>query len=726
MTYVPLALDRLSAALGYASRGWHVFPLHSVRPDGSCTCDRADCGSPGKHPATASGFKDATVDASKIRAWWSRHPAANIGIATGASGLCVIDVDGDDGALSLADLESQHGALPAAATVLTGGGGSHVYFRRPDASDVPSSAGRVADNIDVRCDGGYVVAPPSVHASGRLYHWECGSPDDPGTLPDWLARRVISSRRARLDHTPTGSWDDGLVGRAFRHAGLVLRSVDDTRAAVTCPFGDHAPGADTSTVVFAPTAECPDGVWHCSHAHCDGRTQADVLRQLPEGAVRRARTEVAPTPACEVADATSAEDDGPNWTASLVWRSTRRGQVLDAVPGNAILYLSRHHEWAGRLRYDTYLGRARWAAQPPDLPGMARPAAGELLSDAHYAYIHHWFASRPIAQERVNFAGGQLRDAVDAAAMAHSHSSLADWLDTLAWDGTARIHRWLIDYLAANDDPVSRAVGRMWLISAIARAYDPGCQADHVLVLEGGQGVGKSTAAAVLAGEHYLSTMGSISDETRAASALRGRWIVEIGELDAIRGARATQVKDFLTRRTDTFRPAYAHHEQTFRRQCVFIATTNDSQYLQDPTGARRFWPVYVAGLQRDALVRDRDQLWAEAIHLYRAGEYWWPQESIIEMLTEHQTYRREVDPWEPLIQSLVDSRARRVDRHVVLTVNEGLSHCGVEPHLMSKRDANRMAAIYRALGLSPYRMRTQDGCLRAWSLDLHGHGPRG
>src|SRR5690349_20015718 len=159
--------SNLEAALAYARRGWPVFPLHSAR-EGHCSCGRAVCPSIGKHPRTAHGLKDATIDEAQIRNWWAVSPNANVGIVTGAqSGLVVLDIDPRNGGEeSLADLERQHGVLPQTIESLTGGGGQHFFFQHPGGS-IKSKP--IAEGVDVKADGGYVVAPPSSHRSGEPY-----------------------------------------------------------------------------------------------------------------------------------------------------------------------------------------------------------------------------------------------------------------------------------------------------------------------------------------------------------------------------------------------------------------------------------------------------------------------------------------------------------------------------------------------------------------------------
>ena len=186
----------LTAALAYAARGWAVLPLHAVDAAGRCTCGKTDCSSPAKHPRTPSGLKGASTDAETVRAWWLRWPSANAGLVTGeASGFVVLDVDGEEGMASLEALLNENGHLPQTPEAVTGGGGRHVLFRYPFGG-VRNSAGKVGENLDVRGDGGYVVAAPSLHASGNRYEWLDGCwPEDTALseVPGWLLGLMRSS-----------------------------------------------------------------------------------------------------------------------------------------------------------------------------------------------------------------------------------------------------------------------------------------------------------------------------------------------------------------------------------------------------------------------------------------------------------------------------------------------------------------------------------------------------
>jgi len=208
----PAVAACLAEALACARRGWLVFPVHGINDAGECTCGTPSCPTAGKHPRTPHGFRDGTTDEQQLFRWWKEWPDANLGILTGGeSGLVVLDTDprhgGDD---TLAGLERENGALPHTVSVLTGGGGCHLFFQHP-GGHAPSING-IVPGIDLKADGGYVVAPSSRPISGRLYEWEIGhSPDDLDLVPvpDWLTRRVSErpERQAGASKKRRGEFD---------------------------------------------------------------------------------------------------------------------------------------------------------------------------------------------------------------------------------------------------------------------------------------------------------------------------------------------------------------------------------------------------------------------------------------------------------------------------------------------------------------------------------------
>ena len=218
----------MAHALAYAGRGWRVLPCHAVDAAGNCSCgdnpgrvDARDvCTAQGKHPANERGATTATTDAEQIERWWLAAPLANIGIATGARlGMWVLDVDGDVGAASLAALQEQHGPLPETMAARTGGGGTHYYWAIPADVTIRNSVRKLADGIDVRGDGGYVLAPPSVHLSGREYTWLNRLP--PVEAPAWLVELVTAKpapppQNGQATHHPPPALPAGDVARRAR------------------------------------------------------------------------------------------------------------------------------------------------------------------------------------------------------------------------------------------------------------------------------------------------------------------------------------------------------------------------------------------------------------------------------------------------------------------------------------------------------------------------------
>ena len=195
------SLKPIEAALIYANRfKWAVLPLHSIE-NGRCTCGRADCSSPGKHPRTLRGVKDATTDINTIRTWWHEYPDANIGIATGiVSGIFVLDVDGEIGERSLNQLINKYGTLPETVEAFTGGGGRHIFFKRP--RNTVKNKVALAQGLDVRGDGGYIVAPPSIHISGRQYMWKHLDEAPLAEAPIWLIKMLSEDKTYNTNGKP--------------------------------------------------------------------------------------------------------------------------------------------------------------------------------------------------------------------------------------------------------------------------------------------------------------------------------------------------------------------------------------------------------------------------------------------------------------------------------------------------------------------------------------------
>ena len=308
--------------------------------------------------------------------------------------------------------------------------------------------------------------------------------------------------------------------------------------------------------------------------------------------------------------------------------------------------------------------------------------------------------------------------AVELVAAENTFHPIRDYLDALVWDDVDRLDDWLTDCFGVEKTEYAMAVGRMFLIAMVARIYDPGCQADYMLILEGDQGVKKSSACRILAGPWFSDSMPENVASRDAALHLRGKWLVEIAELHTFKRSETPVLKAFITRREDIYRAPYGHHEVHRKRQNLFVGTTNQKVYLLDPTGGRRFWPVVTTEIDLELLISQRDQLLAEGIARYRRGEHWWPDPAFeAEHIAPEQDERFEADAWEmPIAKYLEDPKGDGselpLDRVTIFDIaKHGLFF---DTPRIGTADQRRVTAILQGLGWK--RAKRGHGGVRWWA----------
>lgn len=308
-----------------------------------------------------------------------------------------------------------------------------------------------------------------------------------------------------------------------------------------------------------------------------------------------------------------------------------------------------------------------------------------------------------------------VRGGISMYADRNRFNPVTGYLNGLQWDGLPRLDRLFTHYFKAENDEFARLTGPKFLIGMVARAMQPGCKRDEMPIFEGEQGVKKSTALSILAGDEYFSDgLPNIHDKD-AMQHLQGMWLIEIGELSALRKSEVEDVKRFIASKIDKFRPAFGRNVVESRRSSVFSATTNADTYLKDPTGNRRFWPIRCGNIDLDALRRDRDQLFAEAVTRYRAGERWWLDGADeLALATAETDARQELDPWHEQVARYANGLAMiglPVTLEQVMQICLGMN----EPNTQNSGVTRRISAILSIEGFRRKRGNPDHSGQRSW-----------
>lgn len=669
----------------------------------------------GKKIPMFKGWQDkATKDEAQIREWWdidSDRPLPYVGVPTGSrSGVWVVDIDEKDGKTGR-DALKNHPEMPPTFSQTTKSGGTHLIYEYDELFDFRGSTDTLGPLVDTRAEGNLIVVWPT---PGYKFN---GKIKDVAETPEWLAK-FMEDRKTKKK--PTAK-----VDRVFgaSEVNKMLRDVDVTE------YRDRDSWRNMIMSVKAASGGEEYGFqalldWSLQDAEYFGDDIEDNLRTIwdtveveREGGIT-AGTLVKAARKGEIKK--KVEAGFHELSVSYEWDFNQNGD-LRSNETNLLLMLTKdkvllngdidetENPYFGLFVYNELKEAVVFARNPPwalkDRDYVDQVVEPHDISELRLSITNHM---------GVNFAMGKAKEIVVTAARRSPNNPVLNYLDSLEWDGEERLETWLIKYAGATDNEYVRAISKKTLISGAARAYDPGCQAQNILVLESDQGVGKSTIVSILGGRWAGAPEFPIGDKD-AEQNLQGLWIVEWSEMATTYKKEAAQIKSFLTKAVNRFRGSYGETTRDWPRRCIIIGTHNpgaSGEWLVDDTGNRRYWPVRITGVvdnhpklvDFDGLSSVRDQLWAEAAHCYKQGQTHDLTAREKQLALAEQDERLVKDPRAEVIYDALYHGAEWADKEEVTVLEVALNLFDYRERDLNKAIKNEIASNIRSIGWEPTR----------------------
>lgn len=671
----------LSEALRYATElDWAVFPV----PPGTKKSHKSK-----KH---SNGINwGATKDPDQIKRDFKKWPKANVGIPTGTgNGIFVIDADtveghGVDGIANLQALVDANSPLPGTRTARSPTGSKHFYFRYPEGVKITNSDSTLAPGVDVRGEGGMVLAPPSVKPGVGAYDWI--SEADITDAPQWLLDLVIEKEGERK---PGGEPQAGLA--------------DITKAMAVVPNDDC--GWDEwntkGLALYRATGGSDAGLaLFVTYSMKAKKFDLDVTKDRWK--------EFHKSPPSEIGAGSIffwADEASPGWRdqtparsphRTTTWRERGKGGKPIASMHNARVAITA---LGIECSYDKFHNEILFGFRNEDV----RHALGGEMSDNAVIQL------RQIVSVEFDFDPKEqhTRDAVTSLALDHCFNPVCDLIDKAQaeWDGIKRLDRMAVDYFNCDDTPLNRACVRKMMIALVHRARVPGCKFDNIVVLESLEGWNKSSAFKVLAGDDNFSDESILGARSREIQEqLAPIWIHENADLAGMKKAEVESIKAFASRTTDIARAAYGHFTEKQKRHSIEVGTTNSEEYLQSQTGNRRFWPLkLLKPVDLEKLRRDRLQLIGEAAKYESDGESVTLDEALWSVAAEAQEKRRTKDPWEDLLDEMTYAGA---------TLSNGALAWPAVIHVVGDQERVATSDILETILQIPPAQRSRDTSMR-------------
>ena len=643
---------------------------------------------------------------------WQHTPVAsldaygykgNIG-ANLTNDIVVIDIDprnfpkhpnGDIKSNSALELFEACGITkPNTLKVVTGMGGLHIYFRKPPGLMCKKNLDKDGfKGIDVKTrngeKGAYVVMPTSIHPDSKktyVLKEECTSiMDIPKTLMSLIEKKVVVQQEITNVKPEVGESNievaKSMYVQYLLKADIAVEGVsgDRTTFNVACMGRDY--GLDVTNTYF-----CMLEYWN---DRCEPPWDDTGLIEKVQNAFRYASGEEGAKDTQRLLDNIGPKQE----VVKIVWDFYGDGNTLKKTLYNTVNYFTLPAaKLRNLLRYNEFTQQMEFTECPPWQTELYRTSWGDedITACRYYLSSKYGFEVPPKI----------IDEAAKILALKNRCHPVREYLDGLKWDGVCRLNRWLPKYGNVANNAFSRAVGRKLIIGAVARIYNPGCKFDYVTVLEGKQGYYKSTLVSVLGGEWYAEI--DVDPKNKdIIHAMSGKWFVELSEMETTRKADADALKSFITRQTDRIRLPYDRYATDMKRQCIFIGTINPQVgigYLKDSTGNRRFWCLEVEKhCDTDGLKIVRDQLFAEATHLYRKGELLYMDNQEVDEIARIEADKRAAgDPWQNSIEAAL---GKDKDCTKITPINVYALALGGKPIDFSIRESVRIQRAMKALG---------------------------
>ncbi len=473
-------------------------------------------------------------------------------------------------------------------------------------------------------------------------------------------------QKSKADENPAPMLSTaGVWERALRSRNAIIRELGPGKWAIVCAnAAKHTTrGNETSTVLYAPGAGEVQGHIYCSHSHCNSidwkqawsisnEEWAVLTREATSEAVTEEQATSVAAPPCDRQDSTEELE-----RLAISNLTPDKTGLPAPIPGNIVNLLTNHPTWKDCLVYDTFKHERFWKSVPAPLIGGHK--YDKRITELDIIRIHHWLNQGSRNRPSIPASIENVRLGIVGAAEVNEFDSLQAHVLKFksVWDGTPRLDSWLIDYMGAEDNELNRVIGKRWLIACVARALHPGIVADMMPILEGKQEIGKNFMLEIMFTQEFISMpfgakVGSKDFDQKIADS----WCAHDDELCCMLDSKLEIVKSWLTQKTAKFRKAYDRDFTNVPRRFVPIGSTNQNKYLVDNEN-RRFWPVHVTQLRHQELMRDRDQIWAEAFAYYQLGNTDWritKYDPVWPLLEQAHGERKNFDPLDERIVDLL------------------------------------------------------------------------